>query len=78
MIKNYLWTVCFHMLHFLYLYMLVVGKLVKQRQRVFETPLLGLGPRYFFNRYPLPWFSPGGSITQGFATTLCGQFSKYT
>ena len=66
------------MLHFLYLYMLVVGKLVKQRQRVFETPLLGLGPRYFFNRYPGPRFSPGGSITQGFATTLCGQFSKYT
>ena len=42
------------MLHFLYLYMLVVAKLVKQRQRVFETPLLGLGPRYFFNRYPGP------------------------
>ena len=33
MIKKYLWTVCFHMLHFLYLYMLFVGKLVKQRQR---------------------------------------------
>ena len=52
MIKKYLLTVCFHMLHFLHLYMLFVGKLVKQRQRVFETPLLGLGPRYFSNRYP--------------------------
>ena len=40
------------MLHFLYFYMFFVGKLVKQRQRVFETPLLGLGPRNFFNRYP--------------------------
>ena len=45
---------CFRMLHFLSLYMLFVGKLVKQRQRVFETPLLGLGPRYFSNRYPGP------------------------
>ena len=41
-----------HMLYFLYFHMFFVGKLVKQRQRVFETPLLGLGPRYFFNRYP--------------------------
>ena len=32
-----------HMLYFLYFYMFFVGKLVKQRQRVFETPLLGLG-----------------------------------
>ena len=38
---------CFHMLHFLYLYMLFVGKLVKQPKIVFETPLLGLGPRHF-------------------------------
>ena len=43
---------CFHMLHFLYLYMLFVGKLVKQPKRVFETPLLGLGPRHLFTRYP--------------------------
>ena len=40
------------MLHFRYLYMLFVEKLVKQHQRLFETPLLGLGPRYFANRYP--------------------------
>ena len=40
------------MLYFLYFYMFFAGKFVKQRQRVFETPLLGLGPRYFFNRYP--------------------------
>ena len=68
MIKKYLWTVCFHMLHFLYLYVLFVGKLVNQRQRVFETPLLGLGPRYFFTRYPGRWFPPGGSVTQRFTT----------
>ena len=43
---------CFHMLHFLYLYMLFVGKLVKQPKIVFETPLLGLGPGHFFTRYP--------------------------
>ena len=54
------------MLHFLYFYMFFVGKLVKQRQRVFETPLLGLGPRYFFNRYPGSWFPLDDSVTQGF------------
>ena len=33
-------------------------------------PLLGLGPRYFFNHYPGHWIPHSASITQMLATTL--------
>ena len=35
-----------------------------------ETPLLGLGPRYFFYHYPGHWIPTSVSITQGDATAL--------
>ena len=35
-----------------------------------KTPILGLGPRYFFNHNPGYWIPSSVSITQGLATTL--------
>ena len=35
-----------------------------------ETPLLGLGPRYFFYHYPGHWIQTRVSITQDVATAL--------
>ena len=43
---------CFHMLHFFIFVYALRWKVSETAQGVFETPLLGLGPRHFFNRYP--------------------------
>ena len=63
----------------------LVGKLVNQRQRVFETPLLGLGPSVVIRDadfHPVA-ASPGASplhcpTHNSILTAPYGMFSKYT